>query len=728
MRPAFAGAVALSMALLAAHPASAACTHFVDVSIGSDANPGTSEVEPWESIVFAAGAASPVGPGDTVCVKDGDYPGEVEFEVAGASGNPLTFQAYPGHSPRVVFDGSTHFNQCFVAVPDGNVSWLVLDGFECVPPTLAEYNGANIDSFSGMAFVGVHDLTIRNNIVHPTPVISGGDEPAPGILVGLNVAPSSNITIEDNYVYGVSECIYIGSNNGNVNLNSVTNVTIHGNTFVDCRDEAVDIKENVNTVSVMYNEIVRAGSFFGQAVRLDGQSVEFAYNSVCDSGATGSDLSTGIAFFSSLYDAHLIHHNYFIGQKDSGDSNDAFIRFPEKATSTPFEVTHNTFIGSDASGVAFVYQKNVAHILRDNAFVDSDNVHVFWECGKEPAMDYNGYDIISINWCGSSVTSLTDLCNDEGLECNGLSGSLGVNASDGTVIGGSPLLSAASDGTNIGAWQGAGGADCDGVPGECGDGNLDIGEECDDGNTDDDDGCDSNCTPTGCGNGIVTSGETCDDGNTDDGDCCSSTCTLDAQGAGCDDGNLCTTDDACDGAGACAGNEEPAIDCLAAGMAKIDIRDRSTVGKDSLLWQWKKGPQVDFDDFDNPVDGTTDYALCIYDHDGGIDSLAHSMQAPAGGTCRGRACWKASAGKRIAYRDRDGTPDGIQSLKLKAGVEGKPMLKLKAKGSALVVPPLPFTQNPSVLVQLKNSTGGCWSTAFDTSNSSNEAPRFKAKY
>jgi len=87
----------------------------------------------------------------------------------------------------------------------------------------------------------------------------------------------------------------------------------------------------------------------------------------------------------------------------------------------------------------------------------------------------------------------------------------------------------------------------------CGDGITHAGEACDDGNATDGDGCDSNCTPTSCGNGIKTAGEACDDGNNIDGDCCSATCQLESFGATCDDGELCTIGDACDGAGTCRG-------------------------------------------------------------------------------------------------------------------------------------------------------------------------------
>jgi len=62
-----------------------------------------------------------------------------------------------------------------------------------------------------------------------------------------------------------------------------------------------------------------------------------------------------------------------------------------------------------------------------------------------------------------------------------------------------------------------------------------------------------------CGNDEVEAGEDCDDGNTADGDCCSSTCVFEPAGSGCDDGDACTTSDACDGAGVCS--QSTALDC-----------------------------------------------------------------------------------------------------------------------------------------------------------------------
>jgi cysteine-rich repeat protein len=85
----------------------------------------------------------------------------------------------------------------------------------------------------------------------------------------------------------------------------------------------------------------------------------------------------------------------------------------------------------------------------------------------------------------------------------------------------------------------------------CGNGVVDPGEGCDDGNIFAGDGCRPNCTVEACGDGIRDPQEECDDGNTVDGDCCAHDCTAEPDGSPCDDGNACTLGDACDSA-ACA--------------------------------------------------------------------------------------------------------------------------------------------------------------------------------
>ncbi|MCP4121232.1 MAG: hypothetical protein GY751_05725, partial [Bacteroidetes bacterium] len=80
-------------------------SYFVDYDLGSDANPGTSEGQPWKNISFAVGNSSPVEAGDTIFVKERAgglaYPTQNNIEISGSGGNYITIKAYPGHSPII---------------------------------------------------------------------------------------------------------------------------------------------------------------------------------------------------------------------------------------------------------------------------------------------------------------------------------------------------------------------------------------------------------------------------------------------------------------------------------------------------------------------------------------------------------------------------------------------------------------------------------------------------
>jgi hypothetical protein len=88
------------------------------------------------------------------------------------------------------------------------------------------------------------------------------------------------------------------------------------------------------------------------------------------------------------------------------------------------------------------------------------------------------------------------------------------------------------------------------------------------------------------------------------------------------------------------------------------------------------------------------------------------------------AGWK-TAGTGYSYRSKTGAPFGITSLTLRPGAAGKAKLALKGKGSVLTVPPLPLAQDPSVTLQLKSSTGACWSQTYATPARRNDANQLK---
>jgi hypothetical protein len=81
----------------------------------------------------------------------------------------------------------------------------------------------------------------------------------------------------------------------------------------------------------------------------------------------------------------------------------------------------------------------------------------------------------------------------------------------------------------------------------------------------------------------------------------------------------------------------------------------------------------------------------------------------------------------VTYRNRAGTPSGVEGFKAKAAATGKGTISVKALGDALAVPPLPLAQDPAVVVQLGRVGGDeCWEARFGTS-ARNDAGTYAAR-
>ena len=173
---------------------------------------------------------------------------------------------------------------------------------------------------------------------------------------------------------------------------------------------------------------------------------------------------------------------------------------------------------------------------------------------------------------------------------------------------------------------------------------------------------------------------------------------------------------------ACAAT--PRADCrtpIASGASQLALRDHLDDGKDALQWKWGRGAATTTADLGDPTT-TTGYDLCLYD---GTASLVASAAAAAGGTCAGRPCWTAKS-RGFRYVRKDGAPNGLTSLDLKSGEDGKARIVLKGKGAPLALPALPITTLP-LTVQLSNEAGECWAASFQSDVRDNESDAFKAK-
>jgi cysteine-rich repeat protein len=258
-------------------------------------------------------------------------------------------------------------------------------------------------------------------------------------------------------------------------------------------------------------------------------------------------------------------------------------------------------------------------------------------------------------------------------------------------------------------------------------GNLEVepGEACDDGNAVGGDGCSAvcrvesgfDCPPPGlacfarCGNGHVDPEEVCDSGLVGS-ECCAEDCKSLISGPPC---TLCA--------------EAPREDCRQAGVAALVYKDANLRFGKQLRWVWGKGPTT-VADFGNPT-ADTDYALCVYDEQGGETKLVSGAAVPAGGQCGRRPCWRtigAGAPRGYRYRNREATPLGIGTLVLRAG--GQARIVARGAGPRLQAPAAVdeerlLAQESGVTVQLLSSEGVCWSSRFEAPAQRNDPSRFR---
>lgn len=104
--------------------------------------------------------------------------------------------------------------------------------------------------------------------------------------------------------------------------------------------------------------------------------------------------------------------------------------------------------------------------------------------------------------------------------------------------------------------------------------------------------------------------------------------------------------------------------------------------KERLAAKLQKGPALTQSDFGNPLaTGGTGYTACLYN---GAGTMVLQMEVGrAGDDCGGRPCWKAvggapPGGKGYAYKDRDRSVRGLQTLSFKGGPAGTSKIRIKA--------------------------------------------------
>lgn len=172
-------------------------------------------------------------------------------------------------------------------------------------------------------------------------------------------------------------------------------------------------------------------------------------------------------------------------------------------------------------------------------------------------------------------------------------------------------------------------------------------------------------------------------------------------------------------------------------IPRPDCRTPTLPGKSTVKIQgeqisfvWANGEATGAEAFGNPL-AMDAFTLCLYDQS--ATGVVYRGDAPAGGLCATKACWKPkgkpAGAKGFVYADKETTPHGVSKVTLTPGVEGKARIKVQAKGPLLAASPTRFPTLPlelPVAVQVQATNGECWAATFGTAIR-NDAERFQAK-
>jgi len=226
---------------------------------GNDAQPGTAG-QPWRTLQHAVTTAQP---GDTVFLKAGNYPEDVNLNRSGESGNPLTIAAAPGEQVTVrslvVKPGVSHLQLKDFAVKgyenwgielSGDNHYITLSGLKIqggeVGLRLTVGHSGGVPEAGPVSHITLENCVIQNTVyagVDGTPgpcnhLIFRQVEVSGAGLHGEESYAADGISIEKGHHITVEDCFVHDNGGDGIDLNSrdrqgqVPGIVVRGNQVV----------------------------------------------------------------------------------------------------------------------------------------------------------------------------------------------------------------------------------------------------------------------------------------------------------------------------------------------------------------------------------------------------------------------------------------------------------------------------------------------------------------
>lgn len=157
----------------------------------------------------------------------------------------------------------------------------------------------------------------------------------------------------------------------------------------------------------------------------------------------------------------------------------------------------------------------------------------------------------------------------------------------------------------------------------------------------------------------------------------------------------------------------PVGGCVAPTKGVLTVNEQIT-GKEKVTVSLKKlTPALTPANFGDPVSGTTDYQVCIYD--GGDALVGEYTVERAGDACGDQPCWKLVPDKGYKYTDKATTSHGILKIIGFGGTAGTGKVKVVGKNNAMTLPlgvAAALQGETSATVQVLTSDASCFGVAL----------------